>query len=322
MNVLLTSVGRRVKVVQFFKENLEEEDFLFCADLDPTAPALYFADKPLLLEPAGSEKYIRNLIKICKEYEIDLVIPFIDPELEILAAHKNEMIAKCKTLVLISDPEIVKIGSDKLLTWKFFKSNGIPTPNTWTKRDFMVVPNSEFPVILKPRFGSASKGIKICNTKDEVEFYTKKEEEDFIIQEIISGSEITLDVLCDTKSCCLSVVPRKRLKVRAGEVERGMTIESQELIYLSIKIVELLKPVGPINIQCFLTEKGPVFTEINPRFGGGYPLSYYAGANFPKMILDFVSGKQIEPIVGIYERNLLMLRYDDAVVIRENELIS
>lgn len=294
MNLLLTSIGRRVKVVQFFKENLGEKDSLFCADLDPTAPGLYFSDKAFILEPVTSDRYVRQVIKICNEYAVDLIIPFIDPELEVLAKHKSEIYSECKALALVSDLEVVKTGSDKLLTWKFFQSNEIPTPTTWTVKDFFSSSNNDFPVILKPRFGSAGKGVVTCNNKAEIEFYSKGKE-DFIVQEKLSGSEVTLDILCDIQSRCLSIVPRKRIKIRAGEVERGITIDAPELIYWGKKITELLKPVGPINVQCFLTEKGPVFTEINPRFGGGYPLSYYAGANFPKMILDFISGKQVKP---------------------------
>lgn len=318
MNVLLTSIGRRVQIVNFFKKVLGGKGYVYSTDVDRTAPGLYCSDKGIVVPPVANEnEYISKIIEICNKENINLIIPFIDPELPLLARNKEIISYNTNAIVLVSSFEVVNICNDKLLTAKFFTKNDIPTPFTWEKSNFVW---QNFPVIVKPRFGSAGKGVYECDSGSKLKLFLQ--EEDVIIQQKLNGFEVTLDVLCDLNSNCLAIVPRKRLKIRAGEVERGITIKSDELLQWGQKIVSLLKPIGPINIQCFIVNNEPFFTEINPRFGGGYPLTYFAGVNFPKMIIDFVKGEIVEPCIGKYEHNLLMLRYDDAIIKKEEELIG
>lgn len=318
MNVLLTSIGRRVQIVNFFKKAVGDKGKVFTADASNTAPGLYTGDAGFIIPPINSENYLNRLIQICSENKIDLIIPFIDPELPVLAKSKTIISEVADAVALVSDPDVIEIGHDKILTAKFFQEHGIPTVETWLAKSYTW---QGYPVIVKPRFGSAGKGVHECRQPQELTFYSMYGDH-LIIQRKLEGSEITLDILCDQNSTCLTVVPRKRLKIRAGEVERGITIEAPELLQWGIKIANALRAVGPINVQCFLTDDGPIFTEINLRFGGGYPLSYYAGVNFPKMIIEFMSGNPVKPCLGEYERNLLMLRYDEAVIKKQEELLS
>jgi len=179
----------------------------------------------------------------------------------------------------------------------------------------------DFPLIIKPRFGSASIGVQKCENYQDLEFYARKISEP-ILQEFLQGDEITLDILCDFEGNPISIVQRKRIKVRGGEVERGITIKNYELLYLTLDLVKKLKPFGVINIQCFLTSRGFYFTEINPRFGGGYPLTHYAGVNFPQLIIKLIKGEKVEPIIGEYKEGVLMLRYDEGIFISEEELLK
>lgn len=320
LNVLLTSVGRRVSLVKFFKEALSKRGKIYTADCDSTAPGLYVSDKSFIVPKVSDKTYIPFLIEKCKEENIKLVVPLIDPELPVLAKERDSFL-KEGIIPLISTYDVVMIGYDKILTAKFFQEINIPTPKTFLYREDLVLSDVDFPLIIKPRFGSASIGVQKCESIQDVKFYSSKISEP-ILQEFLEGDEITIDVLCDFEGNLISMVQRKRLKIRAGEVERGVTIKDRELFGLVEEIIKDLKPFGVINLQCFLTKEGFFFTEINPRFGGGYPLSFYAGANFPKMIIDMLEGIKIKPIFFDYKEGLLMLRYDEALYIENSNLLS
>lgn len=257
-----------------------------------------------------------------KEYDISLVVPFIDPELPVLDQARSAFSREGITL-LTSAPEVVEVGMDKFKTTRFFEDHGIPTPLTFSGESLNeeLLKSLQFPVVVKPRFGSSSIGVHVCYDEHELKFYVECVT-DPIIQSFAEGSEITIDVLCDFNGTCLSIVPRKRLKVRGGEVERAITVDDEELIHYIQRIVDSLHPVGPINVQCFKSEKGVLFTEINARFGGGYPLSYAAGADFPALIIRMVNGEKVEPAIGDYQKGLAMLRYDEAIYTEEDHLIE
>lgn len=317
MNLLLTSVGRRVELVRFFKRALAGSGRVFAGDVDRTAPGLYEADQGFLLPKVNDKNYIEELIILCKKNSISLVIPLIDTELFVLST-SQDLFKRERILALISRPEVITLCRDKLKTANFFKKHNIPSPHTFS--NLSDVEEEPYLLVIKPRFGSAGKDVFICKNKNDLMFYQQKIKEP-IIQEYIRGSEITIDVLCNLTGKVLEVVPRKRLKIRGGEVERGITINDENLINWAIRIADYLKAVGPINIQCFLAERGSVFTEINPRFGGGYPLSYYAGANFPEMIIKMVRGEDIYPCIGSFKDRCVMMRYDHAIFRREDELL-
>jgi len=320
INILLTSVGRRVSLVNFFKEALDGAGSVYSADCDPTAPGLYVAHKSFLVPKVTDKEYIPYLLDKCKKENIKMVIPLIDPELPILAIAREIFLGE-GIIPLVSSYETIMIGYDKLLTYKFLIENGFSTPKTISIENSLLKDKIGFPIIIKPRFGSASIGVQKCENYEDVEFYSRKIS-DPILQDYLQGSEITSDVLCDFEGNLLSIVQRKRLKVRGGEVERGITIKNSELLSLTSNLVTKLKPFGVINIQCFSTENGFYFTEINPRFGGGYPLSYYAGVNFPKLIVKLLEGKLVKPCIGEYEEGILMLRYDEGVFIYKDKLLK
>jgi len=292
------------------------------ADCDPTAPALVEADEGFILPRVSSGRYVEELLDLCARKKIGLVVPLIDSELPLLAASRDIFYDKLGCVVAISNPETVNIGNDKLATWNFFAANNIPTPRTFTREEAekkLKKHEMRFPVIVKPRWGSSSQGVTRCDTEDQLSFYISTEK-DVIVQEMLFGSEVTLDIMGDGEGGLLALVPRKRLKIRGGEVERGITIDEGLFYGYVVKIVEVLKPFGAINIQCFVTEDGPFFTEINPRFGGGYPLADAAGAQFPEMLVAMARGEKVIPRVGQYQRGLLMARFDDAFfILLENE---
>lgn len=319
LHILLTSVGRRVSLVKFFKEEVGEEGLVFSADCDPTAPGLYVADRGFIVPRVTDAEYISSLLHICEREKVRLIVPLIDPELPVIAKAREEFL-KIGTIPLVSTYDVVMTGYDKLLTAAFFERHGIPTPKTFLFDESLRIPEHCFPVIVKPRFGSASSGVHRCDSMEEVRFYALRIYEP-IVQEFLRGEEITVDVLCDFQGNPLSIVQRKRLKVRAGEVERGVTLKDSEIFEVTLRVVHSLKPFGVINLQGFRTSDGFFFTEINPRFGGGYPLSHYAGANFPRVIVSMLRGETLSPAISDYKEGVLMLRYDEAIYITEKDLL-
>lgn len=318
INILLTSVGRRVGLVQAFREALGDSGLVIAADRDPTAPGLYVADTGVICPSVSESHYVPFLLEVVRERSIRAIVPLIDPELPILA-HASDRFRALGCVVLTPDVEAVRISSDKYETALFFQEVGVPTARTTLPANYS--PDSiPLPVIVKPRSGSSGFAVHVCNSLAEVQAACERVP-DPIVQERLCGEEITVDVLGDLSGRVVHAVQRKRLKVRAGEVERGVTIRDPDVESIAIKVARALRPKGCINLQCFLTEKGPIFTEVNARFGGGYPLSLAAGADFPKLIVRALQGHPILPMFGQYDVGVVMMRYDSAVFRRAEELL-
>lgn len=303
-----------------FKGALSKRGNVFAADCDPTAPSLFAADRGYILPMVSSPDYARYLLKLCQDNRIKLVVPLIDPELSVLAREKRSFLSHGIVLA-VSDEQVISIANDKLLTAKLFSSRDIPSPATVDVESYLANPEAwltvQFPVIVKPRSGSASRGVSVCYNYEDVMYHSSKlPKGEAIIQELLSGSEVTIDVFSDGQGNLIEMVPRQRLKTRGGEVERGLTVDCSDFTSCIAAIVNALRPYGVINVQCFTTSKGPVFTEINARFGGGYPLAHAAGACFPEMLVELTSGRPIAPRLGQYSRNILMTRYDSAFYAR------
>jgi carbamoyl-phosphate synthase large subunit len=320
VNLLFTAGGRRVELIKAFREALVGQGLVVVTDIDPTAPALYVADVAAVSPAVTDAGYIDFLLALVTQHNITAIIPLIDPELPLLA-HAKKRFAQVGCAVLTMDEQAVDLCGDKWLTAQFFQSVEVPTPVTHLPTTTSVLPDGlRFPVVVKPSRGSSGKDVMICSSNEEVQVACSRIAQP-IIQERLLGDEITIDVLGDLNGNVINVVQRKRLKVRAGEVERGITIWDPEIETYALKAARALKPVGCINLQCFLTDHGPVFTEINARFGGGYPLAEAAGAGFPRQICRLLQGEQLTPCIGEYERGVLLLRYDTAVVLRQEELV-
>ena len=259
------------------------------------------------------DNYAKKILEICKKEKIDIVIPLIDPELNFFA-RKRKYFFDIGTFIMISSPQVIDICMNKWKTYRFFKKNNILCPKTWIGSNFN---RGEFiePVIIKPCKGSASKNIFICKTFKELLRFEELFNDDYIVQEFIDGYEVTVDVFAIENGECVEAVQRRRLKVRGGEVERGVTQKDSNIFNIVKKVVRYLKPSGVINIQFIIDIKNNSYyiTEINPRFGGGYPLAHTAGVNFPLLLYKLAKGDKIMPNLGNYRDKLYMLRYDKAV---------
>jgi carbamoyl-phosphate synthase large subunit len=319
MNILLTSVGRRVELLKAFRESMRRSNItgkIVTADLKPSAPASFLADTAELVPRIDSPHYVDRLLDICERHRIDLLIPLIDTELHLLSLHEQRF-RDLGVTVLISSAAVNDISYSKKKTGLFFQTIGVKTPKIYQLSE---VEDRDFPVIIKPNTGSASIGVYKIENRAELNFFANYVE-DSIIQELISGEEYTIDVLVNFQGKALSIVPRLRLETRAGETSKGTTVKNPALIAAAKYVVESLPgAIGCVTVQCFLQPDGEIiFIEINPRFGGGYPLAYRAGADFPLWLFQLCAGKNPQVAIDGWEDGLSMFRYDDAIFVKAEE---
>jgi carbamoyl-phosphate synthase large subunit len=316
MNILLTSVGRRVELLKAFRESMCRSNItgkIVTTDLKRNAPASFLADAAELVPRINHPDYIDRLLDICDRHRIDLLIPLIDTELHLLSLHEQRF-RDLGVTVLISSAAVNDICYGKKKTGLFFQTIGVKTPKVYQLAE---IKDRDFPVLIKPNQGSASVGVYQIKNRTELNFFVNYVE-DPIIQELISGEEYTIDVLVNFQGKAISIVPRSRLETRAGETSKGTTVKNPALIAAAKYVVESLPgAIGCVTVQCFLQPDGEiVFIEINPRFGGGYPLAYRAGADFPLWLFQLCAGKQPQIAIDGWEDGLSMLRYDDAIFVK------
>ena len=313
-NILITSAGRRVSLVKLFKSALQSNKTsgkVIAIDMSKSAPALYVADNFRIVCSVHDKNYLGAIKKICCDFDIKLIVPTIDTELVFLSQHK-EYFQEIGAKVLVSGFATNIIFLDKFKTANFFLQNKIPCPRIYSKSDALSLASNEFPLIIKPILGSAGNGVFKAKNKNELIFYLENYK-DIIIQEFIDGEEFTIDAYFDFKGNVRCAVPRRRLEVRSGEVSKSVTSANQMIIDYSYKVLNLIKDgLGCITLQCFLKNDGDLcFIEINPRFGGGFPLSAAAGANFPEWIIRELNDLALDNnLQEIWEDKLAMLRYD------------
>jgi carbamoyl-phosphate synthase large subunit len=320
MNILLTSVGRRVVLLKQFRQSMRRSNIsgkLVATDLKTTAPASFLADASELVPRIDDPFYIDSLLNICNRYKIDILVPTIDTELLLLSQHRQKF-TDIGVELLVSSVATNDICFDKNKTSKFFLDSGVKTPKIYQVEE---VEDRHFPLIIKPATGSSSVGVHRIVNRHELEFFSNYVK-DAIVQELIVGEEYTIDVLLDFSGKAVSIVPRLRMETRAGEISKGRTTKNPALIAAAKQVAESLPgAVGCVTIQCFLQANGDIlFIEINPRFGGGFPLSYQAGADFPTWLLQLFNGERPHIEIDDWEDNLVMLRYDDAIFVKNHEI--
>jgi carbamoyl-phosphate synthase large subunit len=321
-NVLISSAGRRVALMTTFRSALAEVGIggkILAADVTQLSAAYHCADASFLVPACRSPEFVPALLDICRARDVRLVVPTIDPELPVFAEHRTAF-AEARANVAISSPQVIAIGRDKIATHAWLRESGFPTVRQVVPENG-VVQGLSFPLIVKPRMGSAAIGVRIVRDEQELRLATTRDGE-FIVQEIAPGVEHTIDVFVDRWGEPRCAVPRRRIEVRAGEVSKGRTVRSQSLIDLSSRICAALPGAyGVITIQIFLEEASGVMNviEINPRFGGGFPLAWEAGARYPTWLIQELLGRTPD-VRTDWKDDLVMLRYDGAVFVDGKDL--
>ena len=314
--VLFTCIGRRVSLLNSFRraaKQLKIKASFFGTDTTELTPALQLCDKAFLVKPITNPGYVAQLLSIVKANKVKLLVPTVDLDLKVLSKNKPKFAAAgCR--VLVSNPDVVDICQDKRKTYRFLIANGFDTPVTMSVRAALSKKRLNWPCFLKPWDGYASRGNAVVNNRKELAFLAKRIPNP-ICQEFIKGTEHTCDVYVDFNMKVRCVVPRKRIEVRAGEVSKGQIVKNPAIMREAERLVKTLGAgPGVITIQLFRTrDKKLEFIEINPRFGGGAPLSIKAGADFPKWILQEMLVSKTNIRFDGFRDKLIMLRYDDEV---------
>jgi carbamoyl-phosphate synthase large subunit len=314
LNILFTCAGRRVALLGAFRSamaRLKVSGRLIATDLSFASSAFQKADVGIEVPPVGDEGYLPRLLEIAEEHAARLLVPLTDLDLLVLARHAGEFAARGCTVMIAPEPTVA-VCRDKMRTSRFLTEIGLPTMRTVTLQEFWLDPF--YPCFAKPVSGSASIGAKVLRTEQQLRAHVETHGDELVVQEYVAGREYTTDVYRSRDGVVRCVVPRQRLTVRAGEVEKGVTVKDGELMAGARRIGESLEGIwGAFCCQCRRGDGGAArFFEINPRFGGGAPLSIAAGADLPLYLLEEVLGRPISARFGEFTDRLLMVRYDQA----------
>jgi carbamoyl-phosphate synthase large subunit len=299
--VLFTCVGQRVDIVAAFGEAGAKT---VATDANALAPALYSADVHMLVPRIDDADYIPALRALVDEHHVDLIVPLTDLDQVLLARSRDDL----GTLVLLPDAEIVERLADKYLAHVLFEERGIASPPTWLPNN--VPDDVSFPLLVKARHGFGSRHIYRAADRAQLGFFLGYTPVESIVQACLAGEEFSIDVFCDLEGRCLNAIPRTMIESKGGESIKGMSIKDERLIDLARDVSERLGLVGPANIQCFRESDGTHFlTDINTRFGGGFPLPLAAGGRYPELALALACGERPEPRLGDFREGIVMTRF-------------
>jgi carbamoyl-phosphate synthase large subunit len=299
--VLFTCAGQRVDIVDAFRR---AGATTVATDVNPLAPALYHADRHALVPRIEEADYVPALRDLVAEHDVRLIVPLTDLDQVTLARARDDLNA----LVLLPDAETVERLGDKYLAHVLFEERGIASPPTWLPNG--VPDDAHFPLLVKARHGFGSRHIYRAADRAQLGFFLGYTPVDSIVQACLGGEEFSIDVFCDLDGRCLNAIPRTMIESKGGESIKGMTIRDEALIELGRDVAEKLQLVGPANIQCFREADGSHFiTDINPRFGGGFPLPLAAGGRYPELALALTRGERPEPRLGEFREGILMTRF-------------
>ena len=318
MNILILSAGTRNKIVQYFKKELNGEGRVIATDCSNLAPAIYEADKYYIVPRITDENYINIILDICKKEEIDTLISLIDPELSLIA--KNvERFKEIGVKPIISDYDKVEMCFDKYKMYKFLVQNNFRTPKSYISKEAFLEDLKKkeivFPVFVKPVKGSASININKISNEEELEVIWKQAD-NLVIQEFMDGQEYGADVYIDMISEePIAIFTKKKIKMRAGETDKSVSVKDERLFDLIKSFIEKAEFKGIIDIDIFEINGEYYISEVNPRFGGGYPHAYECGVNVPKMIINNIEEKTNDEEIGKYKDNIYMVKYNEVKVI-------
>lgn len=320
MNILILSCGTRNKIVQYLKRELSGKGKVIATDMSPNAPALYEADKYYLVPRMTEDGYIDVIFDICKKEQISGVFSLIDPELSLLAKHRDEF-RKLGVMVIGSSYELCERTLDKWQMFQWMESHGYACAKSYVDKetffDDVEKGKISYPVFVKPVRGSASIAISKAEDRETVELLFDHAD-GLMIQEYLKGQEIGVDCYIDMLSKeLISVFSKKKLVMRAGETDKGLSFKDQKLFALVEKFVAESGFTGQIDIDIFDCDGTYYISEVNPRFGGGYPHAYEAGVNHMKYIVRNLQGLKNEAQIGNYEGGLIMMKYNEIMIRRE-----
>ena len=325
MNILILSAGTRDKVVQYYKKALAGRGKVIATDCLLYAPAIYEADAYELVPRMTEPGYLEVILGLVKKWEAKGCFSLIDPELSLLAKARARFLALgCQPM--ISPYELVETCFHKYRMAAFFAEHGLPTAKCWLSIESFeqarAAGEADYPVFVKPENGSASLHINRAETRAQLQALFESQP-NLMIQELMDGPEYGADVYVDMVSGrCVSIFLKKKLRMRAGETDKSVSVHNAALFEQIRAFVEKAGFRGQIDIDIFDVGGTYYFSEVNPRYGGGYPHAYCCGVDTPSMYVRNLTGEANEPVVGAYEDDIYMMKYNELAVRRITETVN
>ena len=299
--VLFTCAGQRVDIIEAFRA---AGATTIAVDANRLAPAPYLADVLELVPRVDDPAYVPALRELVARHDVKLIVPLTDLDQLALARARDQLHA----LVLLPEADVVERLGDKYLAHGLLEERGLASPPTWLPTE--IPADLRFPVLVKARHGFGSRHIYRCENASELEFFLRYTPVESCVQQFCLGEEYSIDVFCDWDGRCLNAIPRTMIESKGGESIKGQTIKDWPLIEFGRRVSETLGLVGPANVQCFRESDGThQVTDINPRFGGGFPLPTAAGSRYPELALALARGERPEPQLGEFREGVVMTRY-------------
>lgn len=319
MNILILSAGTRNKIVQYFVKTLNGMGKVIATDMSNLAPAIYEADKYYIVPKMTAPEYLDVVLDICKKEEITGVLSLIDPELSLLAENREKFEA-IGTTVIGSSYTLCEMSLDKFQMYSWLKTHGYRCAKSYIDKDAFFADVDAgvitYPVFVKPARGSASISISKVYERETVELLFAHED-GLMIQEFLDGQEIGADVYIDMVSHeVVSIFTKKKLKMRAGETDKAVSFKNEKLLGLIEQFVKEAGYSGQIDIDIFDVNGEYYISEVNPRFGGGYPHAFESGADHMKLIVHNLEGEANERVIGQYENGIYMMKYNEVMIKR------
>lgn len=317
MNILILSVGTRNKIVQYFKKELDGKGLVIATDCSDIAPAIYEADKYYIVPRMTDPSYLESILDICKQERVSGILSLIDPELSLISGNRDKFEA-VGTTVIESSYELCEMSLDKMAMFNWLTERGYRCAKSYLdKNEFFADVEAgqiTYPVFVKPYKGSASISISKVFDRETVELLFAHED-NLMIQEFLDGQEIGADVYIDMISGeIVSIFTKKKIKMRAGETDKAISFKDEKLFTLIRKFVLEAGYKAQIDIDIFDINGEYYISEVNPRFGGGYPHAYESGVNHMKYIIENLTGNINKCVVGEYEEGIYMMKYSEVVV--------
>ena len=309
--VLFTCAGQRVDIVRAFRA---AGAVTLAADADTLAPALYHADRRAIVPRIADPGYVAALTELVREHDVRLVVPLNDLDHPVLSRDRGEL---GPAVVLLPDADVCERMSDKLEAHRFFVAHGIASPRSWAPED--VPGDARYPLLVKARQGFGSRHIFEAANSEQLAFFLRYTTVPSFVQERCLGEEFSIDVFCDLGGRCLNAIPRTMLQSKGGESIKGASLKDRELIEHGCHVAETVGIKGPANVQCFREPDGTLpVTDVNTRFGGGFPLPLAAGSRYPELALALARGERPEPRLGEFEEGVLMTRFFSEVCLERD----
>ena len=325
-NILFCSVGRRAKLLMNFRKSMNGCGKIIATDLSPVAPALFFADETYLVPRIDDSHYFDKVLEICDKSEVKAITTVIDPEIEILAKHREELVSK-GILPLCPAKWTAHLCFDKYEMFKYLRSKGVRTVLTYNSLEELKkgLDKGEisFPVFMKPISGSGSVGIgKVYNWEEAAAKFNDGKFK-YIIQELMTGGDCDADVYVDCISHkAVAAFSKKKIESRIGGASKTISFKDPKLFEFIEQVCSVLELNGPCDMDFFIKNGEYYLSEINPRFGGAYLHAYGAGVDFVKLILNNMHGIENKSIIGQYDEDIIMMMYDDVVITPKKNLMS